>query len=102
MTRANQLTLSIVSLLRMRGFMAWRNNTGVAKYGKRIVRYGEVGSPDILALDKDGRFYGIEVKTGRDKLSPEQIVWHALLRGHNGVSIIAGTVDEVLAVIGDK
>jgi hypothetical protein len=101
--RTNELTKAILSLLKLRGFKAWRNNVGGFKYtykGKTgFVRYGDPGSPDIMAIDKAGRFYGIEVKTGKDKLRPEQAAWHLDIEQRGCVSIVARSVDDVLNAI---
>lgn len=99
MSRTNELTKAILKLLHLHGFMAWRNNTGAFKADKRFIRFGDKGSPDVMAIDKSGRFYGIEVKTGKDKLRPDQAAWHENLKAHNGISIIAATIDDVVAEI---
>lgn len=49
------------------------NNVGIWDGAKKIHRKGntEKGIPDIIAVIK-GRFIGIEVKAGKDKLSEDQ------------------------------
>lgn len=42
---------------------------------------GKSGIPDIVGmLRPHGRFFGVEIKTGRDKLRPEQIGFHSQAR----------------------
>lgn len=54
------------------GWTVWKNNTGSAKIGSGYVRYGLVGSPDIIGFDDTGKFIGIEVKTGNARQSQPQ------------------------------
>lgn len=44
--------------------VAWcyRMNSGAARIGKRFVRFGWPGCPDVLGQLKDGRLIGVEVK----------------------------------------
>jgi ketopantoate reductase len=73
---ANEMTKQILRWLNMNGFVAWRNNTmGVWDAKKKIYRkhHGRKGVSDILGVQKKtGRFIGVEVKFGKDKLSKEQ------------------------------
>lgn len=55
------------------GMTIWRNNTGVDQ--KRFFRYGEVGSPDFIGFNSNGRFMGIECKGTGKKLSADQKQW---------------------------
>jgi hypothetical protein len=55
--------------------MYWRNNTGALKTAdQRFVRFGQVGSPDILACYK-GMAIGIECKSSKGRQSKEQLEW---------------------------
>jgi hypothetical protein len=71
---ANSLTACITSYLRLKGaFCSRLNNTGI--YDKRLMRYrpgtSRKGLPDILATYQ-GKSLFIEVKTGRDRIRPDQ------------------------------
>lgn len=91
----------ILKHLTIEGVMHWRNNTGVVKkesaYGgvDRYVRFGSVGSPDIFAF-KDGKLYGIEVKTEKGKQSDDQKKWEQRLNANGGNYILARSLDHVL------
>ena len=79
------------------GWMVWRNNTGSFRTmndPNRIIKVGQVGSPDILAVRPTvitadmvgqtiGVCVGIEVKTATGKQRPEQ---------NNGRKCLSGTV----------
>ena len=73
---ANRMTANIIRAINMQpGCVAYRvNNTGIWDEAKQIFRKAntEPGLPDIFAVLR-GRFAGIEVKAGRDKISQEHI-----------------------------
>lgn len=84
----NALTSSVIDWLRWKGIMAWRNNNGAvydAKIGeyRRPAKGALKGVPDIIGILPDGTFLGVEIKTGKDKLSPEQndFLNQAIIRG---------------------
>ena len=71
----NETTLKINDWFFRHGIYSWRQNTGgMWDPGKRQFRASnKVGVSDIIAiLPPVGRFLGVEVKTGKDKLRPEQ------------------------------
>ena len=77
MTKTNSLTKSCTDLLNASGFVVWRNNNGGvydAKIGKyRKNRTHKQGVPDIIGYQKKtGKSFWCEIKTGTDKISPEQ------------------------------
>lgn len=87
-TDTNALTKTVIDWLRWKGILAWRNNNGAVFDPKRgIHRKPPPGSlkgiPDILGILPDGTFLGVEIKTGKDKLSPEQndFLSQAIVRG---------------------
>lgn len=85
-TITNDTTKQILNFLFENRIFAWRNSVGAGetsytnKAGITKTRYmqmGKVGSPDIMGyLPPTGRGFGIEIKTGKDRLSPEQIGFH--------------------------
>ena len=76
---ANTLTKQILNYLFSQRVFAWRNSVGAfgglrANGEKMFLQFGKVGSPDIIAiLPKAGRFIGVEVKIGKDRLRPAQL-----------------------------
>ncbi len=76
----------------------WRNNTGamVANFNgvKRFVRFGHLGSPDIIGL-LEGKFIGIECKCqGKTKLEPSQENFKAEIDRNGGYYYLANNIDE--------
>ena len=73
-----EIQKQILDYLGIKKYFYWRNNTGAMptmyKGRKGFVRFGDVGSPDIF-LVREGRIYGLEVKTPKGKQSDTQIRW---------------------------
>lgn len=74
MTKTNETTRLILKDLFQRQIFAWRNSVGAISTPHGFYQMGKSGSPDIIAiLPPDGKFLGIEIKSGKDRLSPAQI-----------------------------
>jgi hypothetical protein len=72
------------------GCFVWRNSTGAWRDGAgRIIRYGKVGSPDVLGVTAGGRLIGVETKTGNNPLTPEQEDFRARILEKGGLYIVA-------------
>ena len=85
----NLTTQLILNYLFKKGIYAWRNSVGAFSSGGKHYQMGKVGSSDILAvLPPNGRFMGIEIKTGKDSLRPEQIGFAKNLATMGAVSIV--------------
>lgn len=52
----------------------WKTNNGVARLETgEMIQFGMKGQPDIIGIEKgSGKFVGLEVKTGRGRLSEDQ------------------------------
>lgn len=92
---------AILQYLRMRGYICWRNNSGVFRPENpngthRFVRFGAVGTSDIIGLTKDGRFFAIEVKRKGAKPTVEQFSFLQNVRESNGIAILAYSLDDVI------
>jgi len=75
--------------------MFWRNNTGAIRLDKRFIRFGAVGSSDILGIMSDGRFLAIEVKSAKGRLTKYQKAFLDGIRDAGGVALVARSVDDV-------
>ena len=92
---ANELTAKIVEYLNLTDFVVWRQNN----VGKVAGRYlsAKKGVPDIIGYEKvTGRAIFVEVKVGKDKLSPEQIKFLFDANRHNCYAIVAHDFDQFL------
>lgn len=96
---ANAITRNILRAVNMQpGCVAYRvNNVGVWDEAKGIHRKGntEKGLPDIFACIR-GRFAGIEVKAGRDKMSIDQLHRKAEIERAGGLYFEARSTDDFL------
>ncbi len=90
----NALQRACLEFLRLRGVMAWRNNTGAYKRGKGYISYGATGSGDIFAIVR-GRFVSIECKIGRNQPTADQKLWAAQVDDAGGMAVVARTLDDV-------
>ena len=89
---------AIMEWLSWKKIFYYRNNSGVmaSEYkGKRsFVRFGAVGSPDIICVIK-GQFVGIEVKGTGGKQSDHQKDFEKRLVDAGGKYILAIGISEV-------
>ena len=99
-TPEGKIQADICKYLRKRGAFFYRvNNTPVfdAKIGtyRAMGTYAMRGAPDLVCIDSYGGFVGIEVKSKRGKLSPDQILFKKRCERHNAIYIVATSVDDV-------
>jgi hypothetical protein len=80
--------------------LLWRNNTGKAKDTRtgQVVTFGLKGSSDLLGLMRGGRMLCIEVKSDRDRLRPEQVVFRDRVVALGGLHILVRPGGEDIAV----
>lgn len=79
----------------------WRNNTGATRTeAGGFVRFGAVGSPDILGvLSPEGRLVAIEVKTAKGKTSPAQDAWLLEAKNLGAVVGVARSLDDAFRLV---
>lgn len=101
-TTANDLTKTIIwDMYHVRGGAAYRINNGAVYDKKRnVYRKGvqRKGIPDIIGII-DGKFYGIEVKIGKDRQSADQKEIEKEINDSGGVYFIAKSYDDYLSKI---
>jgi len=98
---ASGLTQSIIAWLKLNGHFAARVNvTGI--YDVRLGKYRRSGArkgmADISAVVK-GRHVSIEVKTGRDRMRPDQLKVKSEVEAAGGVYIVVSSFDDFLRQI---
>lgn len=94
--------VEVMRALRAHPAVAWveRMNSGATKLGKRIVRFGFPGCPDVLGQLHDGRLLAVEVKGPRGRLRPEQKVVLTRVADAGGVAFVARSLRDVVAALG--
>jgi len=103
-TTANELTKTIIwDMYHVREGVAYRiNNGAVYDRKKGVYRKGvqRKGVPDIIGIIK-GRFFGIEVKIGKDRQSADQKEVEKEIQAAGGVYFIAKSYDDYLKKIAE-
>ncbi len=90
-------------LLNMRHILAWRNNSGALKDRTgRLVRYGKVGSSDILGILDGGRFLAIECKAPGKKPTESQLAFLAAVEREGGLAVCVDSVAALAAILDEE
>jgi hypothetical protein len=101
-THSGLINLILLELTN-RGCRAWKNATGTALSldGCRVIKYGCLGSPDIIGLTATGRFIGVECKVGYDQQREGQAAFQRMIEKQNGIYILARDVEDVVIRLND-
>ncbi|MDR2742619.1 MAG: VRR-NUC domain-containing protein [Treponema sp.] len=87
---------AILDYLHVRGFFAWNNPTGAVEVRPgQWMRFGKVGSADIMGCLPGGRFLAIECKAERGRLSGAQRDFLNEVERLGGLAIVARSFQEV-------
>lgn len=89
---------TILQYLKLKGYFCWKsNNVGIyIKAKDRYMKSPMPGLSDIIGLNKQGRFFAIEVKAGYNKPSPDQLKFIDNVKACNGVGLVAYNLDDVI------
>ena len=103
----NILTQAIVRHLTLYGYNVWRQNNGGVydpKTGKfRRNPLHKKGVPDIIGFHRrTGKFICVEVKTGKDSLSPFQVEFLSEAQRAGCISIVAHNYDDFVTKLDGK
>lgn len=98
-----QTQSAILNLIRLRGGVAIRVNSGSAifkdKSGRvNVIKGAAKGTADIIGCFK-GRYIAIECKYGKGKPTPEQLEFGRQVRDAGGYFIVAYDVESVNALL---
>lgn len=100
-TPEGKLVSGVLTYLRIRQIVAWRNNTGALRnqHG-RPVAFGTKGSGDIFALlPPGGRFVSIECKQPGRYPTKVQKAFMAMINGQGGMAFVARSIDDVIVAL---
>lgn len=73
----------------------YRNNSGAIRTDSRFLRFGAVGSPDIICV-RDGKFIGIECKGEKGVMSEGQVAFRDNLEKAGGKYLLVRSIDEFI------
>jgi hypothetical protein len=100
------LVNACLQLLRLRGFLCWRQNQGAARFRSetgrsRFVRFSTMpGVSDVLAvLPPSGRLLAVEVKVGKNRTTPDQEAFLAALQAAGGVAVVIRDIQLLLDLL---
>jgi len=77
----------------------WRANVGVARIGRRVVRFGVPGQADITGILPGGRRIEIEVKSPTGRQTPDQVNFQRMIERFGGLYVLARSVEDVRKAI---
>jgi hypothetical protein len=77
----------------------WRANVGVARIGRRVVRFGVPGQADITGILPNGRRLEIEVKAPDGRQSEDQRNFQRMIERFGGLYVLARSVEDVAKAI---
>jgi len=66
---------------------------------ERVIHFGLKGSGDIIGLTCDGKFLGLEVKTGRAIQSKAQKKFQQMIEKFGGRYFVVRSVEEAIQII---
>lgn len=73
----------------------WRANVGVARIGRRVVRFGVPGQADLTGILPGGVRLEVEVKAENGRQTAEQKSYQSMIEGLGGVYVLARSVKDV-------
>ena len=96
-TNANQLATYAVKVFTRAGYVCWRqNNVAVCDKGQFRRFVGLRGVSDVIGFHATkGRFLAVEIKVGRDRLSPEQEQFLNAVTRAGGVGVVVRHADDL-------
>ncbi len=78
----------------------WRANAGVARMGRRVVRFGVPGQADLTGILPGGIRLEVEVKAADGRQTEEQRNYQRMIERFGGVYVLARSVEDVQNAIG--
>jgi hypothetical protein len=97
--KESELLSFALTCLKQSGLVYWRVPNGPVMHsinGKMIRKCSPIkGFPDIAGVLPSGKFFAIELKTDKGRLSPEQVEWITKLNHTGGIAIVLRSKDEI-------
>lgn len=96
------LVNAVIDLIRLRGGVATRINSGMQVIDgggkRRVVRGASAGTSDIIACYR-GRYLAIECKVGRNKPTAAQELFLADVEAARGIALVAWDIETVVKTL---
>ena len=93
--KESDIVAAILDYLNLKSIFNYRQNTGAFKtQSGGFYRFGSLGSPDIVCVEK-GKYIGIEVKKKGGWQNPNQKEFEGRLRLAGGEYLLVHSLEEV-------
>lgn len=97
--KESELLSFALTCLKQSGLVYWRVPNGPVMHsinGKMIRKCSPIkGFPDIAGVLPSGKFFAIELKTDKGRLSPEQLEWITKLNHSGAIAIVLRSKEEI-------
>jgi hypothetical protein len=97
--KESELLSFALTCLKQSGLVYWRVPNGPVMHsiGNKVIRKCSPikGFPDLAGVFPNGKFFAIELKTDKGRLSPEQHEWITKLNMSGAMAIVLRTKDEI-------
>jgi len=101
--KESELLSFALNCLKQSGMVYWRVPNGPVMHsinGRMIRKCSPIkGFPDIAGVLPSGKFFAIELKTDKGRLSPEQHEWITKLNMSGAMAIVLRTKDEIMEFV---
>lgn len=101
MAQEAKIQKAILDYLTYKRVFHWRQNSGAMPIaspgGRRFVRFGKVGAPDIFVL-KGGTLYGLEVKAPKGDQNENQSKYETEFKQAGGHYHVVRSLDDVMTI----
>jgi len=97
--KESELLSYALTCLKQSGLVYWRVPNGAVRHtinGRVIFKASPIkGFPDLAGVFPNGKFFAIELKTDKGKLSPEQTDWITKLNMSGAMAVVLRSKEEI-------
>ncbi len=98
--KETQLVRQILDYCQLRRLIFWRNQSGMIRTEKHVIKMGTIGSPDIIGCYK-GFFVGVEAKVGKNKATAAQALFGAKIEAEGGYYRVVYSLEDFIDFLGE-
>jgi hypothetical protein len=97
--KESELLSYAITCLKKSGLVYWRVSNGPVLHqlgGKMIMKKSNIkGFPDLAGVFPSGKFWAIELKAAKGRLSPEQTDWITRLNMSGAMAVVLRSKEEI-------
>ena len=94
-----EIQLAICDYLALKKYFFWRQNTQPVfdkGHFRAMPKYSMNGVPDIILINRDGKFWGLEVKRPKSKQSEAQLSFQEKCEFNEAEYHVVTSIDDVI------